>query len=147
MSERIIPISPYAKADNMIDLKGYVSIDGIEEKIEIPDKKHLILYNFSLANGDIVVPRNHDILRIFLKPTIAKGHSPNDFSHFLLNGESVEKVLKLKLQVWCKNTRWCSNQLSANISDATGRKEVYFDIPMSEVKEEITIVGLSLIHI
>ncbi len=141
MSERIIPISPYAKADNMIDLKGYVSIDGIEEKIEIPDKKHLILYNFSLANGDIVVPRNHDILRIFLKPTIAKGHSPNDFSHFLLNGESVEKVLKLKLQVWCKNTRWCSNQLSANISDATGRKEVYFDIPMSEVKEEITIVG------
>ena len=100
MSERIIPISPYAKADNMIDLKGYVSIDGIEEKIEIPDKKHLILYNFSLANGDIVVPRNHDILRIFLKPTIAKGHSPNDFSHFLLNGESVEKVLKLKLQVW-----------------------------------------------
>jgi len=141
MSERIISISPYAKADNMIDLKGYVSIEGIEEKIEIPEKKHLILYNFSLANGEIVVPRNHDTLRIFLKPTITKGHSPNDFSHLFLNGESVEKVLKLKLQVWCKNTRWCSNQLSVNISDTTGRKEVYFDIPMSEVKEEITVSG------
>ena len=141
MSERIISISPYAKADNMIDLKGYVSIDGIEEKIEIPEKKHLILYNKSLVNGDVLLPRNHGLLKIFLKPTIAKGFSLNDFSHLLLNGESVEKVLKLKLQVWCKNIRWCSNQLSVNLSDATGRKEVYFDIPMSEVKEEITVSG------
>ena len=141
MSERIISISPYAKADNMIDLKGHVSIEGIEETIEIPEKKHLILYNFSLANGEVVVPRNHDSLRIFLKPTMAKGHSPHDFSHLLLNGELVENVLRLKLHVWCKNTRWCSSQLSINIIDATGRKEIYFDIPMSEVKEEITVSG------
>jgi hypothetical protein len=52
MSERIISISPYAKADNMIDLKGYVSIEGIEEKIEIPEKKHLILYN-GLQLGEV----------------------------------------------------------------------------------------------
>lgn len=141
MSERIISISPYVKADNLIDLQGYVSIEGIEEKIEIPQKKHLILYNYSLANGEIVVPRNLDTIRIFLKPIIAKGHSVNDFSHLLLNGESIEKVLKLKLQVWCRNTRWCSNQLSVNISDTTGRKEVYFDIPISEVKDEITVSG------
>ena len=141
MSERIISISPYSKADNLINLEGHVSINGIKEKIEIPEKKHLILYNYSLANGETLIPRNHDTLRIFLKPTIANGHSLNDFSHLLLNGESIEKVLKLKLQVWCKNTRWCSNQISINLSDTTGRKEVYFDIPVSEVKEEITVSG------
>lgn len=141
MSERIIPISPYLKADNLIDLKGYVSIEGVEEKIDIPEKKYLILYNFLLANGEIVVPRNHETFRIFLKPTMAKGHSLNDFSHLLLTGEAIEKVLKLKLQVLCKITRWCSNQLSINLSDTNGRKEVYFDIPMSEIKEEITISG------
>lgn len=141
MSEQNIPILPYAKADNLIDIRGYVSIEGVEEKIEIPDKKHLILYNRLLANGEIFVPRNHDSFRIFLKPTIAKGHSQNDFSHLLLNGESIEKILKLKLQVWCKNTRWCSNQLTVNLSEANGRKEVYFDIPLSEVKEEIVISG------
>ena len=141
MSERLIPISTYAKADNIIELNGYVSIEGIDEKIEIPEKKHLILYNFSLVSGEIVIPRNHNVLRIFLKPNIIKGHSPDDFSHLLLKGESVDKVLKLKIQVWCKNTRWCSNQISINISDAKGRKEVYFDVPMSEVKDEIIISG------
>jgi hypothetical protein len=141
MSERNISISPYAKADNLIDLKGYVSLEGVEEKIEIPEKKHLILYNYSLANGDIIVPRKLDSLRIFLKPVFAKGHSQNDFHHLVLNGESAENTLKLRLQVWCKVTRWCSNQLTLNLSEANGRKEIYFDIPVSDVKEELVVSG------
>lgn len=141
MSERNITISPYAKADNLIDLKGYVSIEGIEEKIEIPDKKHLILYNYSLTNGEIIVPRNYTVFRIFLKPAISKGHSQNDFSHLLLNGEAPGEALKLRLQVWCKNSRWCSNQLSLNVDEVNGKKEVYFDVPTSEVKEEVIISG------
>lgn len=141
MSERNITISPYVKADSLIDLKGYVSIDGIDEKIEIPGKKHLILYNYSLTNGEILVPRNHETVRIFLKPGIIKGHSQNDFNHLLLHGETTEKTLKLRLQVWCKNTRWCSNQINLNLSEANGRKEIYFEIPISEVKEEIIISG------
>jgi hypothetical protein len=141
MSERNITISPYAKADNLIDLKGYVSLDGVEEKIDIPEKKQLILYNYSLLNGDIVVPRKLDSFRIFLKPVFAKGHSQNDFHHLLMNGESAEGTLKLRLQVWCKKTRWCSNQLSLNLNEASGRKEVYFDIPVSEVKEEVVVSG------
>ena len=141
MSERNISISPYAKADNLIDLKGYVSLDGIEEKIDIPEKKQLILYNYSLTNGEIIVPRKFDSFRIFLKPAFTKGHSQTDFHHLLLNGESAESTLKLRLQVWCKNTRWCSNQLSLNLSEASGRKEIYFDIPVSDVKEEVVVSG------
>lgn len=141
MSERNISISPYAKADNLIDLKGYVSIEGVEEKIEIPEKRQLILYNYSLTNGDVIVPRKIDKFRIFLKPVFAKGHSQNDFYHLVLNGESSEKTLKLRLQVWCKNTKWCSNQLTLSLSEASGRKEIYFDIPISEVKEEVVVSG------
>jgi len=141
MSERNISISTYAKADGLIDLKGHVSLEGVEEKIDIPEKKHLILYNYSLSNGDIVVPRNYNELRIILKPVIRKGHSQNDFNHLLFKGEQTEKILKLRLQVWCKNTRWCSNQLILNLSEANGKKEIYFDIPISEVKEEVVVSG------
>lgn len=141
MSERNIEISPYAKADNLIDLKGYVSLEGFEEKIEIPEKKHLILYNHPMSNGEVIVPRSYNSFRIFLKPAINKGRSQNDFNHLLLGGELTEKTLKLRLQVWCKNTRWCSNQLHLNLNEANGRKEIYFDIPISEVKDEVIISG------
>ncbi len=141
MSERNISISPYAKADNLIDLKGYVSLDGVDERIEIPEKKHLILYNYSLANGDIIVPRNFETVRIFLKPQFVKSRSLNDFHHLVLNGESAENTLKLRLQVYCKVTRWCSNQLILSLSEVSVRKEIYFDIPVSEVKEEIIVSG------
>jgi len=141
MSERNISISPYVKADNLIDLNGYVSIEGVEEKIQIPDKKHLILYNNLMLNGDILVPRKFDSFRIFLKPVFANGHSLNDFYHMLLEGEHAENTLKLRIQVWCKNTRWCSNQLSLNLREVNGRKEVYFDIPILDVKEEVIVSG------
>jgi hypothetical protein len=141
MSEQIIAISTYAKADNLIDLKGYVAIEGVDEKIDIPERKQLILYNYSLSNGEIIVPRNHNSLKILLKPGIVKGQGQNDFNQLLLNGEVSERVLKLRIQVWCKNTRWCSNQLAMNLSDVNGRKEIHFEIPISEVKEEIIISG------
>lgn len=141
MSERNIQILPYAKADNLIEIRGYVSIKGKEEIIDIPDKKHLILYNYSLSNGDVVVPRQFDSLQIVLKPVFSKGHSLADFNHLLLSGENIEKVLNLRLQIWCKNTRWCSHQLSINLNDITGHKEYTFDIPISEVKEELIISG------
>ncbi len=140
MSERIIPISPYIKADNLVSIGGHTVIDGIDEQIEIPEKKHLNLYNYTMSNGELVVPRNHKLLRVFLKPIWEDGHNANDFNHLLLNGETTEKVLRLKLQIWCKNTRWCSNQLSLHLSEV-GRKEVYFEIPILEVKEEIVISG------
>jgi hypothetical protein len=139
MSERIISISPYAKADNLIDLAGYVSILGIEEKIELPEKKHLILYNYSLSNGNIIVPRKIDSFKIFLKPRMVKGRSIKDFEHLILNDETIDKVLKLRIQIWCKNTRWCSDQLVVDLKEINGRKEVYFEIPLSEVKEEVII--------
>lgn len=141
MSERIISISPYAKADNLIDLKGYVSFDGMEEKIEVPEKKHLILYNHPLSSGEILVPRNQKAFRVFLKPAISKGYSKTDFNHLVLSGELPDKVLKLRLQAWCKNTRWCSNQLSLSLTEANSRKEIYFDILLSDVKDEIIISG------
>ena len=141
MSERTITISPYAKEDSLIDLKGYVSIEGVTEIIEIPEKKHLILYNYSLTNDEVVLPREHNFLRIYLKPELAKGKSINDFSNLLINGEIPDRVLKLKLQVSCKTTRWCSNQLSINLNEINGGKEIYFDIPTSDVKDEITISG------
>lgn len=141
MSERNIAISTYAKADNLIDLRGYVVLDGVEEKIDIPEKKHLILYNYSLTNGDIIVPRKFDVFRIFIRPAFAKGHSQSEFHHLILNGENAEGTLKLRLQVWCRNTRWCSDQIALNISEANGRKEVYFDIPVSDVKEEVVVSG------
>ena len=139
MSERIISISPYAKADNLIDLAGYVSIPGIEEKIDLPERKHLILYNYSLENGEIVVPRRIDSFKIFLKPAMIKGRTIKDFEHLILNGEAIDKVLKLRVQVWCKNTRWCSNQLLVDLKEVASRKEIYFEIPLSEVKEEVII--------
>lgn len=141
MSERIISISPYVKADNLIDLQGYISINEINEKIEIPARKHLILFHYLLSNNVVVVPRDYETFRITLKPMIAKTNTINDFSHLLLKGESIEKVLKLKLQVSCRNTRWCSDQLSIDLRDVSARKEIFFDIPLSEVKEEIIISG------
>lgn len=141
MSERVISISPYAKADNLIDLKGYVSIDGVEEKIDIPDKKHLILYNYSLSSGEIIIPRNYPEIKIFLNPSIIKGHSLADFDHLVFANETIEKVLKLKLQISCKASRWCSDQVILNMSEINGRKEAFFQVPLSEVKGEITVSG------
>lgn len=141
MSERVISISPYAKADNLIDLKGYVLIDGVEEKIEIPDKKHLILYNYSLTNGETIIPRNYNEIKVFLKPSIIKGHSLTDFNHLVFANESIEKTLRLRVQISCKTTRWCSDQVVVNMSEINGRKEIFFEIPLSEVKGEITVSG------
>src|SRR5687767_262678 len=117
MSERVIPISTYLKADDLIDIRGHLFVDGIDERIELPEKKQLILYNYSLSNGDILLPRNHDRVRIFLKPVWRKARTQSDFNHMLLKGESPEIILRLRLQVWCKNTRWCSNQIAMNFSE------------------------------
>jgi len=141
MSERIIGISPYSKADDLIELNGCVTLDGVQERIDIPEKRHLILYNYSLTNGEILVPRNHDSIRVLLRPSMMKGHAQRDFEHLLLKGESTSDILKLRVQVWCKNTRWCSTQLNMKLIEVNGRKELCFDIPLSEVKEEIIISG------
>jgi hypothetical protein len=141
MSERNISISPYIKADNIIELVGFIEFRDVEERIEIPERKHLILYNYSLQNGEVLVPRTHDSFRIVLKPKIRAGHAKDDFYHLLLKGEPAQSAMTLRLQVWCKNTRWCSHQHRLTLSEVDGKTEVSFDIPLHEIKEEIIVSG------
>ncbi|MCE3226990.1 MAG: hypothetical protein K0S32_1541 [Bacteroidetes bacterium] len=141
MSEKNISISPYAKADNVIDIKGFIKLDDLNDQIEIPEKKHLNLYNFSTATGDLIVPRNFKTLHIILKPNWISNYTQNDLDHLLLKGESSHEILKLRLQVWCKNTRWCSEQVAMLLRDVNNKNEIIYEIPLCDVKEEVVISG------
>jgi hypothetical protein len=141
MSERIIPISPYTKADSLIDLSGYISVDSIKETIDIPKRKQLILYKYSLSNDNALIPRNHKSLKICLKPNLISGYEIDDFSHLLTEGEVPVKILKLILQVSCKTTRWCSDQYFMNLSEVNGLNQICFEIPISEIKGDIDVTG------
>lgn len=142
MSERTIPIEPYNKFDNLIELKGTIVIHGIEENIDMSIKKNLSLFNYSLQNGDIIDPRKYDFFEISVIPNWLKEHTIDDINQLLIKGENPEITVKLKIQVSCNNTKWCSHQESMSLSDIQHKKEVKFTIHFGDVKDEVTISAM-----
>lgn len=133
MSERTIPIEPYVKADNLIVLKSELKISDVEELIPIPDNNYIKLFDYTLSDGSILVPREHDHLEIAITPVYKDGISIDDFRDLLIKGESPLDVLDLVIQVTCNSTRWGSNQIRVSLNDVNGKHRVKLKIPVSEI--------------
>ncbi len=144
MSEKTILIEPYKTGANLISLKGKVLLDGIEEEIKIPDKNHLNLFNFYLDSGKIITPRSHSTLTINLSTQWAGATGISDFKFLVDDSEKPEEVLSIVIEVWCKTTRWCSEQKHIPLNEIGIKKTYSFQIPINEVKELLTISAFVL---
>lgn len=144
MSEKTILIEPYKTGNNLIGLKGKVSLDGIEEEITIPEKNHLNLFNRSLESGKILTPRSHNILSVNLSTTWESATGINDLKFLVDETEKPEEILSLVVQIWCKTTRWCSEQKHIPLNEIGTKKSFKFDVPINEVKELLTISAFVL---
>lgn len=144
MSEKTILIEPYQTGTNLIALKGKVSLDGLEGEIKIPEKNHLNLFNYSLESGQIVMPRQHETLTINLITRWAGATGTKDLQFLIDNSEKPEDVLSFVIEIWCKTTRWCSEQKHISLSEIGLKKNYTFQIPINEVKEVITISAFVL---
>src|ERR1044071_2421179 len=133
MSEKNIEVSPYRRADRIIDLSGSVTVDSIEESIPVNPSGYLNLHNHPLRNTDALIPRNHLWLKISLTPSWRNGYSQNDFIHVINSQEITEEILKLRIQCTCKNTRWCSDQVVMALSEINGKNRVQLNIPIEDV--------------
>lgn len=139
MSETTIEIKPYEIGANLISLKGKVLLDGIEDEIKIPEKNHLNLFNFSLDSGKIITPRLHSKLTVSLSTIWAGATGINDLKFLIDDLEKPEDVLSLVVEIWCKTTRWCSEQKHIPLTDVGTKKTYSFEIPINEVKELLTV--------
>lgn len=144
MSEKTILIAPYKTGVNLIGLKGNVSLDGIEGEITIPEKNHLNLFNYSLESGKIITPRLHNTLIVNLSTTWKSATGINDLKFLVDESERPEEVLILVVQIWCKTTRWCSEQKYIPLGEIGTKKKYSFDIPVNEVKELLTVSAFIL---
>ena len=144
MSEKTILIEPYKTGANLIGLKGWVSLDGIDEEIMIPEKNHLNLYNFPLESGKILTPRSHNSLSVRLSTKWESAAGINDLKFLVDDSENPGEILSLVVQVWCKTTRWCSEQIHIALSEIGAKNLFKFDIPINEVKELLTISAFVL---
>ena len=144
MSEKNILIEPYSTGANLISLKGKILLDGIEDEIKIPEKNHLNLFNFSLDSGKIITPRLHSKLTVNLSTNWAGATGINDLKFFIGDSEKPEEVLSLVVEIWCKTTRWCSEQKHIPLNEIGTKKTYSFEIPINEVKELLTVSAFVL---
>jgi hypothetical protein len=144
MSEKTILIEPYKTGVNLIGLKGKVSLDGIEEEISIPDKNHLNLFNYSLETGKIITPRSHNTLTVNLSATWEGASRMSDLKFLIDESEKPEDVLQLVVQIWCKTTRWCSEQKHIPLNEVGTKKTFKIDVPINDVKELLTVSSFVL---
>ncbi len=139
MSEKIIVIEPYRTGANLISLKGRVSLDGIKDEITIPDRNHLNLFNYSLDSGTILIPRSHNTLTLDLTTHWESAKGIGDLKFLIDESEKPEETLSLIVEVWCKTTRWCSEQKSIPLNEIGTKRQFSFNIPINEVKELLTV--------
>lgn len=139
MSELNIPISSYKKVDNLVDIRGQVIFDQIPFVVDIPLSKSISLFNYNAAHDLYIIPRNYECFRLNIMPVLATGFKLLNFIDLLIEGENPFKILKLRVQVTCKSTRWCSNQLIFDLSEIEAKCSKNFDIPMSEVRDDIIV--------
>jgi len=139
MSEKTILIEPYKMGTNLISLKGKVLFDGIDDEIKIPDKNHLNLFNFSLDSGKIIIPRSHSKLTVNLTAHWAGATGINDLKFLIDESERPEEILSIVVEIWCKTTRWCSEQKHISLNEIGTMKIHSFEIPINEVKELLTV--------
>ncbi len=144
MSEKTILIEPYETGANLIALKGKVSLDGIEDEIKISEKNHLNLFNHPLDSGKILTPRSHETLTVNLSTHWAGATGINDLKFLVDDLEKPDDVLSLVIEIWCKTTKWCSEQKRIPLNEIGMKKNYSFLIPVNEVKELLTISAFVL---
>jgi len=144
MSEKIILIEPYKTGVNLISLKGKVSLDGIENEIKIPERNHLNLFNYPLDSGIILTPRSHNTLTVNLTTHWEGATGIDDLKFLVHESEKPEEILSLVVEIWCKTTRWCSEQKHVSLNEIGTKKSYAFQIPINEVKELITVSAFIL---
>ncbi len=141
MNERNIPISPYITIDDIINLEGYIIIGENQQRIELPDNKSLNLFNYTISGEASIFPRNYESFILCITPKWQKGFNEGHLQSLILDGELLFQTLKLKIQVSCKTSRWCSNQYSIDLLEVKNGISLEIKIPLSEIKDEITLSG------